>query len=147
MDWGDQINDRFRAEREIQLNLLSDAVSAEARKEIMKNIEEMTQMHNIALAQVGSAHRAASDLPPFELINAMKKDKDFALARERAKCALKIEKMCGELNTKLKIQNRQQKDNAIVEANRKSKQFIERRKQRKPLTILGNTLRPLDQMK
>lgn len=67
---------------------ISEAIVAQIQEAAMKDIEQLTFLNDLAIAEIGMAHRAAAGFENVEKMRSLKHAKDIEIAKNRGTTAL-----------------------------------------------------------
>lgn len=111
------------------MQILVDELTSEVEDEMFQQIEHLTEAHDLALGEIGEAHRAAMNaLTPSESedLKRLKRLKGESLAKERYKAALKKEREGKVVQKENSAKLQQIRDKIWIEAGIRAKELSDR---------------------
>lgn len=110
---------------------MTDAVTRQVQTAAIQKIEELTKKNDLAMAEIGMAHRAAAGLQNIEKLKSLKRLKNEEVARNRGSAAMiqQLKQKEAEKSKSMAILKRKEEVRQIE--NKLSKELISRR----PLSV------------
>lgn len=88
MAWTEATRRKFEEAREKEIKELAAAVTGQVQNTAIQNIEELTRIHDLEMAEIGMAHRAAAGFQNVERLKSLKRLKNEAVAKNRGSAAI-----------------------------------------------------------
>ena len=125
-EWMNKNRQKYLLEKERQIQLITESLTHDAQEKAVREIEIMERMHDLCAAQVGAAHRAAADLPDFELLRSQKDRENLEKAKSRGAEALAQEKSAAEKALQTAQKLKALRENVRKEEDIRLKEYVAR---------------------
>lgn len=127
MAWTEATRRKFEEAKEQELKILADALTEQARNKALQNIQILTRKNDLAIAEIGMAHRAAAGFQNLERLKSLKRLKNEEVARNRGASAMHKLVKENEARSATSLAVLQRKEAVRKAEDLKSKELISRR--------------------
>ncbi|CAL8114088.1 unnamed protein product [Orchesella dallaii] len=136
MAWTETVRKKYDEAKEHEIKNLAEAVTEEAQNTAIENIRHLTTLHDLAMAEIGMAHRAAAGYQNVEKLKSLKRLKDEEVAKNRGTAAMMKLAKDNESKIASNLALLKRKEEVRKAEDKKSKEIISRR----PLSTTNSNL-------